>query len=59
MFHYEYLRESMPAGAPRPRGHLRVLAESPEAVPRIARQIDDMFRNSPEQTRPKPSAPSS
>jgi putative ABC transport system permease protein len=51
MFHYDYLRESI---AERRRDRVSsfvVLAGSAEAVPRIAREIDDMFRNAPDQTR--------
>ena len=51
LFHYEYLRESISPGRRDVVSGFTILAESAEAVPRIGRQIDDMFRNSPDQTR--------
>jgi putative ABC transport system permease protein len=51
IFHYQYMRESIPEGRRDQVSSFVVLAESAEAVPRIARQIDDMFRNAPDQTR--------
>ena len=50
-FNIEYLFELL---GPRRRdltGAFVILADSPENVPRIAKAIDDMFRNSPVQTR--------
>jgi len=51
LFHYDYLRESISPGRRDRVSAFVVLAESAEAVPRIARQVDDMFRNAPDQTR--------
>jgi putative ABC transport system permease protein len=50
-FHYDYLRESVSAGRRDQVSVFVVLADSPESVPRIASAIDEMFRNSPDQTR--------
>ncbi len=50
-FHWEYLQQSLP---PDRRGQVStfsVRAESPEQVPRIARAIDEMFRNAPQPTK--------
>jgi putative ABC transport system permease protein len=51
MFHYAYLRESVPKGRQDAIGTFAILAENPEAVPRVEAAIDDMFRNSPVQTK--------
>lgn len=51
IFHYQYLRESIPPVRRDKVSGFMVLAESPEAVPRVAKQIDAMFRNAPDQTR--------
>ena len=50
LFHYQYLRESLPGGRQDKVSAFVVLAGSTEAVPRIAREIDAMFRNAPDQT---------
>jgi putative ABC transport system permease protein len=50
-FHWKYLEESVSPGRRSQIGTFSVLAESPEAVPRVARAIDQMFRNSPVATR--------
>jgi len=50
-FQWKYLEESISEGRRSNVGTFNILAESPEAVPRIAREVDDMFRNSPVQTR--------
>ncbi len=50
-FHYEYLRESVSAGRRDSVGTFVLLAENPEAVPRIAQAVDALFRNSPFQTK--------
>jgi putative ABC transport system permease protein len=50
-FHYDYLTESLPAGVRDSVSTFSILADRPESVPRIAREIDDMFRNSPAETR--------
>jgi putative ABC transport system permease protein len=50
-FPLQYLFESLP---PRRRdfaGMYMILADAPESVPRIAQQVDDLYRNSPTQTR--------
>jgi len=52
-FHYKYLRESLPVNSPlRDMAQLYVaLAKSADDIPRLTRQIDAMFENSPAQTR--------
>jgi putative ABC transport system permease protein len=50
-FHWAYVREGLPAARKDMVGTVSILADSPEAVPRIAQAIDEMFRNSPQQTR--------
>jgi putative ABC transport system permease protein len=50
-FNLEYLFESMPVGRRDFAGTFTVLADSPQSVPRIAQQVDDLFRNSTTQTR--------
>lgn len=53
-FNKEYLREAM-GGDSNPRadsaGTFFILADSPDSVPRIAREIDAMFDNSPQPTK--------
>ncbi len=51
MFHYEYLRESLSAGRKDAVGTFAILAENPDVVPSIAAAVDQIFRNSPEQTK--------
>ena len=51
LFHYKYLQESMPETWGNFAGLFTILARSPGDVPRIARTVDDMFRNSPEPTK--------
>jgi putative ABC transport system permease protein len=54
LFNYEYLRESV---AQRSRGQLdqvgmfMLRVESPESVPRVIEAVDDMFANSPAETK--------
>ncbi len=50
-FHYAYLRESLPEGRRDRTSSFAILADSAESVPRIAKTIDDMFRNYPDQTK--------
>lgn len=50
-FHWKYLEESISPGRGSSIGTFSILAASPEAVPRIARAVDEMFRNAPVQTR--------
>jgi len=50
-FHRVYLQEGQPRGRQGWIGMVWSLAESPEAVPRLAAAIDEMFRNSPQQTK--------
>jgi putative ABC transport system permease protein len=50
-FHYLYLRESLPAGRRDAVGTFVILADSAESVPRIARAVDEMFRNDTAQTK--------
>lgn len=44
-FHYEYLRQSLPARVRDSAGTFTMLARSAEDVPRIAREVDAMFNN--------------
>ena len=50
-FNNKYIEEGLPEGRQGQVGTFYVLATSPEAVAEIARQVDDMFRNSTAQTR--------
>lgn len=50
-FHWKYLEESISAGRRSEIGTFNILADSPESVPRIARAVDEMFRNATVQTR--------
>jgi putative ABC transport system permease protein len=50
-FHREYLEESLPAERRGTAGTFSILAESPEAVPRVAAAVDEAFRNATAQTR--------
>jgi len=54
LFNYEYLRESMAKKFNRQLdqvGMFILRAESPEAVPRVIETIDEMFANSPSETK--------
>lgn len=50
-FHRKYLEEGLPQARRGMVGTFGVLAESAKAVPRIAREIDALFRNSDRQTK--------
>ncbi len=50
-FHRSYLEEGLPEARRGTVGTFGLLAESAEAVPRVPRQIDDLFRNSDRQTK--------
>lgn len=50
-FHQKYLEEGLPGGRQGNVGTFVLLAESPEVVPAIAAEIDQMFRNSAAQTK--------
>ena len=50
-FNMAYLRDALPVGQRDMNGTVAILADSTESVPRIARQIDTMFEESPEQTK--------
>jgi len=50
-FHRKYLEESLAAARRGTVGTFGVLADSPESIPRIAREIDEMFHNSDSQTK--------
>ncbi len=50
-FPWKYLEESIAPGRRSQVGTFSILADSPESVPRIARAVDEMFRNSTVQTR--------
>jgi putative ABC transport system permease protein len=50
-FHLKYLHESVEPQYRDTAGTFQILADSPASVPRIARAIDDMFRNSSAQTK--------
>lgn len=50
-FNLDYLFESLPVGRRDLAGTFTLLADSVDSVPRIARQIDEMFANSTAQTK--------
>lgn len=50
-FHWDYVKEALPAARKDMLGAVSILADSPESVPRIINAIDDQFRNSTVQTR--------
>lgn len=50
-FNIQYLYESLPQRRRDFAGTFAVLADSPDSVPRVAREIDALFRNSPVQTK--------
>jgi putative ABC transport system permease protein len=50
-FNRDYLEESLPADRRGSAGTINILANTPEDVPRIAAVVDDMFHNSPIQTK--------
>lgn len=50
LFNQTYVEEAVPRAKGR-TGILAMLVDSPEAVARISREIDDMFRNSPQPTK--------
>jgi putative ABC transport system permease protein len=50
-FNREYLEESLPVGRRGSAGTINILAANPEAVPRIESAVDEVFRNSPIQTK--------
>lgn len=50
-FHRKYVEEALPQARKGQVGTFAILAESAEAVPRIAREADEMFRNSDRQTK--------
>jgi putative ABC transport system permease protein len=50
-FHRKYLEEGLPETQKGTVGTFAILADSPDSVPRIAREIDEMFRNADRQTK--------
>lgn len=50
-FNIQYLFDSIPRGQRDQAGWFTLQADSPDSVPRISQAVDDMFRNSPVQTR--------
>jgi putative ABC transport system permease protein len=50
-FNIDYLYEGLPAARRDTAGTFTILADSKESVPRIAREVDELFRNSTAQTR--------
>lgn len=50
-FHRKYVEESLPEARKGQVGTFAILGESAEAVPRIAREADEMFRNSDRETK--------
>lgn len=50
-FHRKYLEEGLPQARRGMVGTFGILADSAEAVPRIAQRIDDLYRNSERQTK--------
>ncbi len=51
-FHWEYLNDTL--GSPNTPGAFWVLAATPQDVPRLMTEIDDMFRNTDAETRTQP-----
>lgn len=51
LFHLDYLFESLPAGQRDFAGTFTILMDSPQSAARISNAIDEMFRNSPQQTK--------
>jgi putative ABC transport system permease protein len=50
-FHRKYLEEGLSSGRKGLVGTFGILADSAESVPRIAREVDEMFHNSDRQTK--------
>ncbi len=50
-FNMNYLRDALPLAARNRNSTVAILADSPNDVPRIAKQIDDMFEESSPQTK--------
>src|SRR5581483_5046220 len=50
-FNREYLEQSLTPDRRGTAGMFTILCESPDAVPRVARAVDDMFRNSQYETK--------
>jgi putative ABC transport system permease protein len=50
-FHRKYLEESLPEAQKGTVGVFSILADSPESVTRVAKEIDEMFHNSDRQTK--------
>jgi putative ABC transport system permease protein len=50
-FHRKYVEEALPEARKGKVGTFAILAASPESVPRIAREADELFRNSDSQTK--------
>jgi putative ABC transport system permease protein len=50
-FQRDYLEESMPLGRRGGAGTINIRANSTEEVPRVEKAVDDLFRNSPVQTK--------
>lgn len=50
-FQWDYLMESLPRWYRDVVSNFVILADSPESVPRIAMEVDGMFRNSPVETK--------
>lgn len=50
-FNMDYLRDALPVAARNRNSTVAILADSPDDVPRIAKQIDGMFEESPAQTK--------
>lgn len=50
-FHFDYLNESLFHGQADFAGMYVLLVDRPESVQRVSRQIDEMYRNSPDRTK--------
>jgi putative ABC transport system permease protein len=50
-FHRKYVEESLPERRKGMVGSFGILADSAESIPRISREIDELFRNSDRQTK--------
>jgi putative ABC transport system permease protein len=50
-FHWKYLEESIPIGRRSEISTFSILADSIDDAPKVAKAVDDMFRNSPVETK--------
>jgi putative ABC transport system permease protein len=50
-FHWKYMQESLPKEWRGSAGIFSILVKTPRDVPRVAKAVDEMFRNAPEPTK--------